>query len=121
MFNILKGEMSFIGPRPEIPFYFDSSFKPIEHVLPGLIDSATVHWIDEDAVLSRVEDPDFHYRAVILPDKLARSAEDVAAKSVAYDFRLLMKALRIVCLGGKPTPKHENVRADRGRSNALSG
>lgn len=112
--------MSFVGPRPEIPYYYDSSFKPVEHVLPGLIDSATLHWIDEEQVLEEIDDPEFYYRTMILPDKLTRSAEDVEAKSMAYDARLMLKALRIVCLGGKTTPCRAIAPADYRRSKALS-
>lgn len=120
LFNIIKGEMSFVGPRPEIPSYYDASFKPVEHVRPGMIDSATLYWINEDWVLNEVDDRDHYYRSVILPDKLARSTDDIAAKSVAHDAGLLLKAVWIVFLGGRRKTSCTNPPVSTSRPKVLS-
>lgn len=81
LFNILKGDMSFVGPRPEVAKYVNAYLRDFEVILivrPGLSDFASVKYRDEEQILADKTDPEKYYRNVILPDKLqiARSYVD---------------------------------------------
>lgn len=99
LFNILKGDMSFIGPRPEIPEFVDLQ-DPIQvqvlQFLPGLFDDATLYWLNEAQILGQVEDWKEYYCQVILPDKLKRSLNCMQTRSLKNDFRLTMKAISLL-------------------------
>jgi len=105
-FNILAGEMSFIGPRPEIPEFVDPD-NPVQRevcrVRPGLIDSATLHWLDEAEVLAGADDWKEYYRTVVVPDKLARSLADIGTRSLGNDLKLLGRVAAAVLSGRKDT------------------
>ena len=88
--------MNFIGPRPEIPEFVDPENplqRELSQVRPGLLDSATLHWLDEAEILGAVPDWKLYYRKVVLPDKCARSLADIHAKSVSRDLRLFLQAI----------------------------
>jgi len=97
--NILLGQMSFIGPRPELPRFVDPRDPLQQQVLavrPGLFDAASLHWLDEARVLGQADDWENCYRKVVLPDKLARSLEGIRSRSAGNDLRLLWTAVKHV-------------------------
>jgi lipopolysaccharide/colanic/teichoic acid biosynthesis glycosyltransferase len=102
LLNILRGEMSFVGPRPEIPEFVDTN-DPIQQrvcqVRPGLFDSATLHWRDEAKMLDGMGDWQEYYRTVILPDKLQRSLQDIQVRSPVHNAQLLSKTILLVLSG----------------------
>lgn len=76
--NIVKGEMAWIGPRPEIPEFVDMNdplWRQVLQYRPGLADAATVEFRDEEKMLAAVADPQEYYRREILPRKLKISIE----------------------------------------------
>jgi lipopolysaccharide/colanic/teichoic acid biosynthesis glycosyltransferase len=83
LLNVLRGNMSIIGPRPEVEKYvrvYPEDFKVILKIRPGLSDYASIKYRDEETILAGQHDPEQYYLQVILPDKLrlARSyVEDV--------------------------------------------
>jgi lipopolysaccharide/colanic/teichoic acid biosynthesis glycosyltransferase len=76
LFNVLKGDMSLVGPRPEVPEYVDLRspvWQVVLSVKPGITDLATLLHRDEERLLAAASEPEQYYRAVLLPSKLALS------------------------------------------------
>ena len=93
--NILKGEMCFVGPRPELPQYtnaYQGVEKYILHVRPGITDFSSLEYIALDAVVGQV-DADVTYENEVLPKKNALRIEYVARMSLATDTRLFIKTI----------------------------
>lgn len=92
LFNVLKGDMSLVGPRPEVPQYvelFREDFQKILSVRPGMTDVASIRYRDEAAVLGRADDPEQEYVETILPTKIALAKKYVDQCSLRYDLRLI--------------------------------
>jgi lipopolysaccharide/colanic/teichoic acid biosynthesis glycosyltransferase len=84
--NVIKGEMSIIGPRPEIPFYVDRMPEKIKNVIlsvkPGCIDTATLWNIDEGKKLEGQADPDLYYEQYIWPEKLRLQCQSILKRRI---------------------------------------
>jgi lipopolysaccharide/colanic/teichoic acid biosynthesis glycosyltransferase len=94
--NILKGEMSFVGPRPEVPGYvekFREDYKELLKVRPGLTDLASLKYRDEGRLLKESPDPDKAYVEVILPDKIRLAKIYLARSSAGLDLAILVHTL----------------------------
>jgi len=94
--NVLRGEMSFVGPRPEVRTYverFREDYKEILQVVPGITDLASVQYRDEAEVLGRFEDPEAAYVRHILPEKIKLAKEYVRRSSLFFDITLILKTL----------------------------
>jgi len=97
LWNVLKGEMSLVGPRPEVPDYVDPASPIWQSVLcvrPGITDLATLVYRNEEEILARAEDPDRYYREVLLPSKLALNIRYLRASSWIRDLKLLLLTVR---------------------------
>jgi lipopolysaccharide/colanic/teichoic acid biosynthesis glycosyltransferase len=98
--NVLKGDMSLVGPRPEVPAYVASYTDPqrrIFTVRPGITDPSSLVYRDESAVLAGYPDPERAYREVVLPHKIALSLAYVDERSVWSDVGILVRtALRLL-------------------------
>ena len=98
LWNVLRGEMSFVGPRPEIPKYV-ALYSPAQRVVlnlkPGITDEASVSFRDEESLLSAAADPDRYYAEHCLPQKIAIN---LAYAKRANIFRDLLVILRTICL-----------------------
>ena len=93
LWNVLRGDMSLVGPRPELPEYVDmfrGRYRSILALRPGITDLASLSYRDEEALLARAGDPLREYVRVILPRKLDLADEYVATRSLALDLRVLM-------------------------------
>ncbi|MFG0262518.1 MAG: sugar transferase [Novipirellula sp. JB048] len=96
LFNILKGDMSLVGPRPEVPKYvamFEDDFRQILIVRPGLTDLASIKYRDESTLLAQAEDPEREYITRILPDKIELAKQYVRQSSLTFDLRVILKTL----------------------------
>ncbi|MDO5649553.1 MAG: sugar transferase [Gallicola sp.] len=96
LFNVLFGEMSFVGPRPEVPKYvelYDQYQKNVLKVKPGITDLASIEYRDESTVLAQSDDPEKAYIEEVLPTKLKLNMKYIKNMSVFYDFYLIMKTL----------------------------
>ncbi len=88
LINVFKGDMSLVGPRPEVRKYVDMYTEEQMHVLdvrPGITDLASIRYRNENELLERVNDPDKYYVEVIMPDKLRINLEYVARHSFTFD------------------------------------
>lgn len=96
--NVLKGDMSIVGPRAEVPQYvalFTEEEKAILTVRPGITDWATL-WIgDEGKILEGSEDPERSYMEKIWPEKHRLALEYVRNHSLRTDFEIMLKTLRV--------------------------
>ena len=91
-FNVLRGDMSLIGPRPEVPDYVqfeDPLWQEVLSTRPGITDLASLAFRDEEQLLKPVPDADRYYRAVILPAKLRLNLLYLRSRSLLTDLRLL--------------------------------
>jgi len=103
LWDVLRGAMSFVGPRPELPRYVELYPAEIrERVLsvrPGITDPASLAFSHEAELLAAAADPEREYREVILPAKLRLSAGYAASASLATDLRLILRTLGRVLRG----------------------
>jgi lipopolysaccharide/colanic/teichoic acid biosynthesis glycosyltransferase len=100
LINVLTGDMSLVGPRPEVPKYvelFASDYRDILSVRPGITDPASVKYRDEGKVLAAAPDPEAAYIEQILPEKIALARQYIERSSLAYDVGIIFRTLwRIV-------------------------
>lgn len=74
LFNVLRGDMSLVGPRPEVPKYtnhYSAEQRTVFDLRPGITGPAAIAYANEEEVLSRQANPEQHYVEVLLPEKLA--------------------------------------------------
>jgi lipopolysaccharide/colanic/teichoic acid biosynthesis glycosyltransferase len=99
LINIVKGEMSFVGPRPEVPRYvqlYQQEYQEILTVRPGLTDLASLKYRDEAALLARAANPEEEYITRVLPDKIRLSKDYIRRSSFLYDLGLIGKTISAV-------------------------
>jgi lipopolysaccharide/colanic/teichoic acid biosynthesis glycosyltransferase len=95
--NVVRGDMTLIGPRPEVPRYLDAlgaRGRDYAAVRPGLADAATLVYYDEAALLAGAADPERHYVEVILPDKVRLSVDYARRRTALTDVRLVWTLAR---------------------------
>jgi lipopolysaccharide/colanic/teichoic acid biosynthesis glycosyltransferase len=96
LINILKGDMSFVGPRPELPHYVEMFRKDYEEILkirPGITDLASLKYRDEAAILGESKNPEEEYIRRVLPEKIALAKAYLTQSSVFFDIVLICKTL----------------------------
>jgi len=99
LWNVLRGKMSIVGPRPEIRKWVEAYPKRWQEVLtvrPGITDPASICYRNEEVLLAEASDPEAEYREVILPQKLALYEEYVAHASFFGDIALIFKTIIVV-------------------------
>lgn len=100
LLNVVKGEMSFVGPRPEVPCYVALyPAKVRERVLsvpPGITDLASIEYKDENVVLDRADDPDKAYIEEVMPKKLMYYQRYIEERSLWGDFMLIMRTVKAI-------------------------
>lgn len=100
--NILKGDMSFVGPRPEIPSEVQTYDPEVKNLIlsikPGLTDLASLADLHEEEVLEGSSDPHQIYREKIQPRKIALQLEYIQKKSFWLDIKILVKTFLNVVL-----------------------
>jgi lipopolysaccharide/colanic/teichoic acid biosynthesis glycosyltransferase len=104
LIDVLRGDMSIVGPRPEVP-QFVAAYPPelrakVLSVRPGITDPASLQFRDESTLLARAADPEREYREVVLPAKLRLAADYVDKATLAGDLRLIASTVR--ALWGRP-------------------
>jgi lipopolysaccharide/colanic/teichoic acid biosynthesis glycosyltransferase len=103
LLNVVMGDMSIVGPRPEVPKYVDlwgvTDREIILSVRPGITDPASIEFRNEDVILARAEDPEATYVDVVLPRKVALYRQYVESAGMLSDVRLIGRTLRAVGFG----------------------
>ena len=96
LINVLVGDMSLVGPRPEVRKYVDLYTPEQLHVLdvrPGMTDAASIKYRNESELLGQAEDPEDYYIHVVMPDKLAINLDYVRHHSFRGDIQLIFKTI----------------------------
>ena len=98
LIDVLRGDMSLVGPRPEVPRYMalypEDARRLILSVRPGITDRAAIEFRDEERLLAESHDPERTYVERIMPIKQRHYLTYVAHHSVAGDLRILLDTLR---------------------------
>jgi lipopolysaccharide/colanic/teichoic acid biosynthesis glycosyltransferase len=117
LWNVLRGEMSLVGPRPELPHYV-AGYSPQERLLltvrPGITDPSTLAYVNEEEILANHDDPDSAYRTQILPDKLARSMDYLRQVSLASDLRIIVQTMAHVVRAARKAAGPESSPSRKG-------
>lgn len=96
LINVFKGDMSLVGPRPEVPKYvemYTEEQKKVLEVKPGITDLASIRYKDENELLGTAEDPDDMYINTIMPDKLSLNLEYIDKSNVFLDIYIIIKTI----------------------------
>ncbi len=99
LWNVLAGDMSIVGPRPEVRewvTFYPERWAKVHAVRPGITDPASIEFRNEEAVLAASENPQAYYRDVILPQKLDLYERYVETHTFFGDLKILAKTLAVV-------------------------
>ena len=99
LINVFIGDMSLVGPRPEVRKYVGMYTREQMHVLdvrPGITDMASIRYRNENELLEQAEDPDNYYVEVIMQDKLRINLEYVMKHSFWFDIKLIFQTFRAI-------------------------
>lgn len=104
LINILKGEMSFVGPRPDLPGYYDTltgKAKQVLNLRPGLTGLDSVFYPYEEQIMAHQPDPSRYYREVLWPHKVRINLWYYHNRSFWLDIKIMLNTLTIVIFGKK--------------------
>ncbi|MCI6160628.1 MAG: sugar transferase [Prevotellaceae bacterium] len=96
LWNVLKGDMSLVGPRPEVERYtslYTEEQREVLKVRPGITDYASIEYIDENEILDKADDPDRVYIEQIMPDKIRYNMKYIHNHSVREYFKIIFLTL----------------------------
>jgi len=99
LWNVLKGDMSLVGPRPELRKYvelYSSYQKEVLKIKPGITDTASIQFRNENELLANVPEPEQYYIRHILPAKLELNQQYIVNKSSTLYFRIILTTLHSV-------------------------
>jgi len=102
--NVLRGEMSVVGPRPEVQEYVElyrERYRKVLSVRPGITDLASIHFRNEEAILAASEDPLREYRERVLPMKLDLADRYLETQSFYRDFAIIARTAKVVLRGSR--------------------
>jgi lipopolysaccharide/colanic/teichoic acid biosynthesis glycosyltransferase len=97
LINVLKGDMSLVGPRPELARYvslFPEEYRQILALRPGITGPASVEFRNESELLAAYPDPERAYVEVILPQKIALALDYLRERSMLVDVKILGRTVR---------------------------
>ena len=103
LWNVLRGDMALVGPRPEVRKWveaYPSRWPYVLSVRPGITDPAAIRFCHEEDLLAAAADPEAEYRAVILPQKLALYEQYVRRRGFWTDLAILWQTLAALCRRG---------------------
>ncbi len=100
LINVVKGEMSLVGPRPEVPRYVDlypeHLRQKILSISPGITDLASIEYKNENDILSEADDPERTYIEKVMPAKLKYYERYVSERSLWGDFKLILATIKSI-------------------------
>lgn len=99
LINVAAGEMSFVGPRPEVRRYvdmYDDEQRKVLKVLPGITDVASIKYRNENELLEKSEDPESYYIESIMPDKLKLNLDYIEQRSFTNDLKVIFRTLSTI-------------------------
>lgn len=96
LWNVLVGDMSLVGPRPEVQKYVDlytEEQRKVLSVRPGITDYASIEYVDENILLAKSDDPDKTYVEVVMPAKIILNMKYINNKSLKEYFKIIFLTL----------------------------
>ena len=96
LLNVLKGDMSFVGPRPEVRRYvemYNEEQKQVLKVRPGITDPASIKYRNENDLLSKADDPEQYYITNIMPDKLRINIDYINNRTFLKDIKIIFQTI----------------------------
>lgn len=102
LLNVLVGDMSIVGPRPEVPRYvalYTTEQRQVLRLRPGITGMASIDYIDENELLARASDPEKAYIEEVMPAKLALDLRYLREHDLLLDLRILGATARKVLFG----------------------
>jgi lipopolysaccharide/colanic/teichoic acid biosynthesis glycosyltransferase len=117
IYNVLRGDMSFVGPRPEVPQLIDFSdpaWNTILKARPGITDSVTLRLRNEEALLAAAENKESFYRDVVQPFKIKGYLEYLQAKSLVTDLKILIQTIKVILFPRTAPPDHSSSLLRKG-------
>lgn len=97
LWNVLIGDMSLVGPRPEVQKYvnmYTEEQRKVLSVRPGITDYASIEYVDENEILSKAEDPDKAYIEQIMPDKIRYNMKYINHRCVSEYFKIIFITIK---------------------------
>jgi lipopolysaccharide/colanic/teichoic acid biosynthesis glycosyltransferase len=110
LWNVLRGDMSLVGPRPELPAYvarYTAAQRAVLRARPGLTDPASLAWANEAATLGRFAEPDRAYVEVVVPSKIALSLTYLERRTVWSDLVIVTRTAAHVARAAIPARLRE--------------
>ncbi len=96
LLNVLAGQMSIVGPRPEVPDWttvYPERWKTVHTVRPGITDLASIEFRDEESLLACAPDPKAAYRSTVLPRKLDLAERYIASRTFVGDILIILRTV----------------------------
>jgi lipopolysaccharide/colanic/teichoic acid biosynthesis glycosyltransferase len=115
LLNVLAGEMSLVGPRPEVPKYvalYTPEQRRVLELTPGITDPGSLAYVNESELLANSAEPERTYVLHVMPDKLRRNLEYAAIASVRTDVGVILSTIRNLLRA--PTPEARAPLTTRG-------
>lgn len=101
LWNVLRGDMSLVGPRPEVPKYvalYTTEQREVLSVQPGVTDLASLTYVNEETILSQTDDPENYYQKVVLPEKIRLNLIYIRKRTLRNYFSTLLGTVqKVVC------------------------
>lgn len=94
LLNVLKGEMSLVGPRPEVEKYvmlYNSEQRKVLDIIPGMTDPASIKYVNENEILAQAKDPEKIYIEKVMPEKIKLNLEYAEKATCWSDFLIIIK------------------------------
>ena len=103
LWNVLKGDMSLVGPRPEVKKYvdlYDEEQRKVLSVKPGITDYASIEYVNENVILGNADDPDKVYIEQVMPDKIKLNMKYIKNQNILEYFKIIFLTFKsIMSLG----------------------
>lgn len=115
LLNVLRGDMSLVGPRPEVPKYvalYTPEQRRVLSVRPGITDPASIEYRDESGLMAGAADPERLYVEELMPRKLRLNLEYLERRTVASDIRIVFKTFGAIAR--RPKAPGDSERAEGG-------
>lgn len=99
LINVLRGEMSLVGPRPEVPRYvnlYTPEQAKVLELVPGMTDLASIAYRNENDILANSLDPEREYIEKIVPDKIQINLQYADRASIWNDFLVILKTIKVI-------------------------
>jgi lipopolysaccharide/colanic/teichoic acid biosynthesis glycosyltransferase len=104
LLNIVRGDMSIVGPRPEVPEFVnlhEPAWRSVLRVRPGITDPASIAFHQEERLLAQASDPIRYYRESLLPTKMAMNIEYIRDRSWWLDLQVILRTVQCAMFPGK--------------------